>query len=171
MKIMEDFKLAKDYSCEEKLEGCQNFVGGQFWVCYQTVANVFGEKKAEDYLRELAKVTAEFEAEWVKTMWGKEFKNLEEITNCFDIIHKMVGMDSHWEWLEDKYKVYEKITRCPFYSTMPETIKRKDVCKIYCHPIGVEAYSRLNAEISREKHLCDGDPYCGCIIEWKGPRD
>jgi hypothetical protein len=167
--VEKTFKYSKDYSCEELLKSCQAFFGDQFWVWYQTVAKVVGEEKANEILLELAKRFAELEVDYVKMLWGKEFKNLEELTHCFDVIHAMVGYDCSWT-MEDKFKGFEKISNCPIHSATPEELKGKGICKIYCNRIGEEAYSMLNAEISREKYLCDGDLYCGCRIEWNGPK-
>jgi len=164
---MKDFKYAKDYSCEELLEACQGFFGGQFWVWYQTVRDVFGEEKCKEVLLKLAENFAELEVAYVKDLWGKEFRNLEELRHCFDVVHEMVGYKCSWE-MENEFKGYEKISRCPVYDATPEEFKSKGICKIYCNRIGEEAYSRLNSNITRDKYLPDGDPYCGCRIEWKG---
>ena len=42
---MEPFKNADDYVCEELLNSCQGFFGGQFWVWYQSVEEVVGKGK------------------------------------------------------------------------------------------------------------------------------
>jgi len=160
------FKYAKDYSCEELLKGCQTFFGGQFWIWYQTTAEMFGEEKAGEILLNLAKKFAELEVEYVKDLWGKEFKNLGELADCFDVVHKIVGYDCSWT-MEDEFKGYEKIFHCPIYATIPDGLRGKQICKVYCNRVGKEAYSRLNYEITRDKYLPDGDSHCGCKIEWK----
>jgi len=166
---MKMFKDAKDYSFEELLKGCQGFCGGTFWAWYQAVVKVVGEEKAKEVLLKLAEVFAAGEVEYVKGLWGKDFKNLEELTHCFDVVHRMMGYDCSWT-MENKFKGYEKISHCPVYRTTPDGLKGRGICKIYCNRIGEEAYSRLNSRITRDKYLPDGDPYCGCAIEWKGPK-
>jgi hypothetical protein len=166
---MNQFKYTEDYTCEELLKGSQAFIGGQFWVWYETVAEAFGEEKANELLLKLAENFAGLEVDYVKSLWGKDFKNLEELKHCFDVIHEMAGYHCSWD-MENEFKGFEKIMDCPIYNTTPEEYKAKGICKIYCNRIGVEAYSRLNAEITREKYLPDGDPYCGCRLEWKGDR-
>jgi hypothetical protein len=133
------------------------------------VLKVVGEEKAKEVLQKLADGLTEPEVDYVRQLWGKEFQNLEELTYCFDIIHKMMGYE--WRWtMEDEFKGYEKIFHCPIHSATPKEFQGKGICKIYCNPIGEAVYARLNAEISRDKYLPDGDPYCGCRIEWKRRR-
>jgi hypothetical protein len=163
---MDSFKNAGDYSCEELLDSCQGFFGGQFWLWYQSVEQVVGKEKAEEVLINLARNFGELEVAYVKSLWGKDFTNLEELTRCFDVVHRMVGYDCSWT-MENEYSGYETISKCPVFSTTPDDYKGKGICKIYCNRIGEEAYSRLNCKISRDKYLPDGDPYCGCKIEWK----
>ena len=162
---MEQFKDAEDYGCEELLDSCQGFFGGQFWVWYQSVEQVVGKEKAAEILYQLADNFAELEVGFLKELWGKEFTNLEELTQCFDVIHKMVGYGSSWT-VENEHSVYETITDCPVFKAMPDEYQGTGICKIYCDRIGEEAYGKLNCTITRDKYLPDGESHCGCKIEW-----
>jgi hypothetical protein len=161
-----DFKPVKDYTCEELLQSCQSFFGGQFWLWYESVADVAGEETAQEVLLKLADNFGALEADFVKSLWGKAFKNLQELADCFDVIHEMVGYGCSWT-MDDEKNGFERVEDCPVHNATPEKYQGKGICKSYCKRIGQVAYSRLNAEISREKFLPDGDPYCGCRIKWK----
>lgn len=163
---MEPFKNVNDYGCEELWNSCQSFFGGQFWVWYQSVEEVVGKEKAVEVLHQLAENFAELEVPFINDLWGKDFKNLEELKQCFDVIHKMVGYGSSWT-MENEYSGYEAISNCPVFNAMPEQYKGSGICKIYCDHIGEKAYSALNCSITRDKYLPDGDSHCGCKVEWK----
>ena len=163
---MEPFKNADDYVCEELLSSSQSFFGGQFWIWYQSVEQVVGKDKALEILHRLAHNFAELEVAFVKELWGKDFTNLEELTQCFDVIHKMVGYGCSWT-MENEYSGYETVSDCPVFNAMPDEYQGSGICKLYCARIGEEAYSALNCTITRENYLPDGDDHCGCKIEWK----
>ena len=63
---MEPFKNVDDYVCEELLNSCQSFFGGQFWVWYQSVEEVVGKEKAVEVLHQLAENFAELEVPFYK---------------------------------------------------------------------------------------------------------
>ena len=161
------FKKADDYTCEELLAACQGFFGGQFWVWYESVEQVTGKEVAQKILYQLAQNFAELEVEYIKALRGKDIRDLEELAECFDVIHKMVGYDCSWQ-MENEFVGYETISKCPVFTAMPEKYKNSGICKVYCTRIGEKAYAALNCSITRDKYLPDGDPYCGCRIQWKG---
>ncbi len=161
------FKPAEDYTCEELLRSCQEFFGGLYWAWYRAAVKVVGEEKAEEILVELSEVFAESEVEYLQSLWGKEFKTLADITPPLDVVHRMVGYDYAWT-MENNFKGYERITRCPIHSATPAEFKGKGpglLCTVYCKNIGEKAYARLDSTIEVDTRLSAGDACCGFKIE------
>lgn len=167
------FKHADEYTCEELLRSCQEFFGALYWAWYQAVVKVVGEERANEILLALAEEFAESEVAYLKSLWGRDFSTLREIADCLDVVHRMVGYDYAWT-MDDDFKGYERITRCPIHSTTPEAFMGKGptaLCKVYCKNIGQKVYAKLDATIEQETYLSAGDADCGFRIERRRSDD
>lgn len=170
------FKEAEKYTCEEMLRAAQEFFGAQYWAWFQSARNVVGEEKTREILVEMANSFTDPEVQYIQSLWGKEFANLQEIAKCMDVIHRMLayegfqpGSPPHWTW-ENENKGHEQIGHCPIYSATPPEFKRNeptDLCTVYCRNIGEKVYARLDATIRQDTFLSKGESCCGFHIERK----
>lgn len=173
------FKKAGEYSCEELLRSCQDYFGAAYWAWYQAALKVVGEEKTKEMLEALAEAFARPEVEHLRILWGREFDNLQQISQCMDVIHRIVayegfsrGEPPQWDWT-DEHTGYEQIGHCPIHATTPEEFRDKGptlLCTVYCHNIGQTVYAQLGATISQDQFLTKGDKFCGFHITREKPE-
>jgi hypothetical protein len=166
------FKKADEYTVEEFWKITQGALWGSFWTWYRAIRNVVGKEKADEVLVEQSRLSDEGLAVAMRDLLGKDFENVEEMSEVIEVFHKAFGFMAPWT-METKFKGTETIGPCQYWELCPEEFRAEKVCKIWCKGAAEFLYCNLHPskpKVIRDSYIPDGAPSCRITIDMEEPQ-